>query len=356
MQSWDEGCSKVRRYEPSTAKPKNVGKKNETTGHQQAISEAKSRWNKKIDGGYFLESESKSDRIMPMLAQQYEDNKKHVYFPCGVSIKRDGVRMLAFKKNGELQLVSRKGKSFPMFGRMRKQLSYLFDAYSGDEQIIFDGELYNHDLPFKEISGITRTTKKVHENEELIHYYIFDIALVESPEMIYAERVALMNTLSKLMKNKKSLVHFVEYELADSHHDIMKAHNNYVSNGYEGIIVRDLNGKYEFDKRSKGLLKHKLIVDAEFEICGVTTGRGTESDAILFVCKWNENETFIVRPCGGIEERRKLMDQSKEFIGKFLTVCYQPEMVIGEDGNFVVNPYPEAPPRNGIGKDIRDYE
>lgn len=73
------------------SKGKNVGKKNETTPFQQAMSEAESKWKKQLDKGYSVERGGQSMAAKPMLAHKYEDHKKKITFESAyVQPKLDG--------------------------------------------------------------------------------------------------------------------------------------------------------------------------------------------------------------------------------------------------------------------------
>ena len=102
-------------------KGKNLGKKNETTPYEQALLEAQSTWEGKIDAGYAeklgnaqapsLASDNAvaaHKTISPMLAQDYHKQGKKIVFPCYVQAKLDGVRSIFFNN----ALTSRNGKPF----------------------------------------------------------------------------------------------------------------------------------------------------------------------------------------------------------------------------------------------------
>ena len=88
-------------------KGKNIGKVNETTPLDQAISEAKSKYNKKLDAGY-TKSIGKDDTtkqqtnenniILPMLALKYQESGHRIKFPCYIQPKIDGLRSTLQKK------------------------------------------------------------------------------------------------------------------------------------------------------------------------------------------------------------------------------------------------------------------
>ena len=125
-------------------------------------------------------------------------------------------------------------------------------------------------------------------------------------------------------------------------------HDEYVNDGFEGLIIRNLEGKYLLEKRSNDLQKYKSFEDAEFEIVGFKLGTGTEEGAIIFVCGVGD-QTFDVRPRGSIGERIEKAKRGNSFIGKKLTVRYQPSV---KQSDVDKNELPRFP----IGIEVRDYE
>jgi DNA ligase-1 len=111
--------------------------------------------------------------------------------------------------------------------------------------------------------------------------------------------------------------------------------------GYEGIMVRDLNGPYEINKRSKYLQKFKEFMEEEFKIIGYHDGTGDEKGAVIWDCEISSDKNVSVRPRGTFESRKKLFLEAEKYIGKKLTVIFQGYT---EDGSL----------RFPVGKAIRD--
>jgi DNA ligase-1 len=124
---------------------------------------------------------------------------------------------------------------------------------------------------------------------------------------------------------------------------VERYHNLYVSDGYEGIILRNFLGSYEQKNRSKNLQKFKKFMDSEFKIVDFTEGTGTEKGLIIFECITSDGSKFRVRPSMSFEERAKMFKKGKIYIGKMLTVKYF-EMT---DSDI---------PRFPVGLCVRDYE
>jgi len=84
---------KIRFIPKEIKKGKNIGKSNETTPFAQAVSEAKSAWNKKRDKNYelkIMDPNNYTPRIMlPMLAKDPDTGK--IVYPCYIQPKLNGV-------------------------------------------------------------------------------------------------------------------------------------------------------------------------------------------------------------------------------------------------------------------------
>ena len=369
---------KIREFPEIETTGKNIGKKNETSDHEQALSQAHTLWSKKQDQGYTIyqdttqntdaksDSDSKSTStqlavsdlsqtradtiLLPMLANKYhERGLKYLTLPFGISPKLDGIRVTAhFNKQGQINLYSRLGKPFSFLDGIRTSLQLLLQ---GRNDIIIDGELYSHDLPFNQISGAVRTKKTKSTSDHLIELWIFDIICHKDPLMGYGDRMDLLKSLETQYNERggNKNLRFVYYDVCHHHEDLDKFHQYYVEQGFEGIMCRNIAGAYLPKNRSNDLLKYKAFEDAEFTITGAKPGVGTERGAIVFECTCDAG-VFDVRPRGSIEKRREMYLSKHKYIGKPLTVRYQPHT------NQADQEADTGIPRFPVGIDVRDYE
>ena len=321
---------------------KNLGKKNETTKLEQAISDAQSVFNKKTDEKYTEDpsgiGKEHSDVLLPMLAQKYRQRKKHVKFPCWVQPKLNGVRCIAKVKDGNVTYWSRKGKEFTTLQHINEDIIKL----SRGKDIVFDGELFNPSLSFQDI---TRRVKKYRPMKtEDIQYWIYDIPVenVKFNERSTELEAMFMDYVGNEREDIKTAVN-TQTVFAENEEDIMRYHAKFCELGFEGTIIRNTDGLYKFDHRSNDLLKYKDWLDAEFEIVDCLEGTGLEEGCAVFRCKTKENKTFEVRPRGTRDKRKQWFNDMNNIIGKELTVRYQ---YLSEDG------IPIFP----VGIEIRDYE
>jgi len=333
---------------------KNVGKENETTAAEQALFEAESKWKKQLDKGYVDDLSAVDDVVyLPMLAQTFsklddktgkeKGRKKFIKYPCVAQRKFDGVRCFAsVNKNGEAVLESRKGKQFPHMDHLCDQIKTICEG----REIIVDGELYSDEIPFQRLVGLVkRKTLKEGDLEEMAKIKIraYDCVVKGEPELGFTHRYKYINTVIQDIVDCPDFV-MVENFMMQSEDDVKDFHDKFVREGFEGIILRNLDGKYALNKRSNDLQKYKYFMDSEYKIVGALEGEGRAAGTVIWVCEQPDTKaTFKVRPTGTEEERREWFEECDNYTGSLLTVRYQE---LTDDGI----------PRFPVGISVRDYE
>ncbi len=280
--------------------------------------------------------------VRPMLAQEFDFSKYEkagnsrsfkIAFPAFVQRKYDGIRCLAYMKDGKVILESRTGEPFEKFDLLRTQIETLFSKMSAEMRngFYWDGELYTNDIPFNEISGLVRMTVKHAkpadiEKSNKIHYYIYDCININHLEMNCKERYAFMdNYFKQFTKKELQMVHRVETEVAEEPCNVKSKHDAYVTQGYEGIMIRDMSGTYEVDKRSKYLQKYKEFNENEFKIVGFHEENG---GLVIWDVILPNGKTCACAPNASDAQRKEMFKNGDKYIGKMLTVYY-----FGEDAD-----------------------
>ena len=319
--------------------------KQKRTGKEQALFELESKRKRKLDEGYFpTEQEAHNTTVVrPMLALDFKKRGHDITYPAVGQRKFDGVRCLAtIDDNGDVSLKSRKGKEFPHMKHLRQQIAGLRDIPDGG---FLDGELYSDTLTFQEVVGLVRReTLKPGDEDKLkqISYRLYDIYDPADPNKGFADRYNKLALLAFQFSNKPNLI-ITENTRLENPSDVRKYHDQFVKEGYEGIMVRNNHGEYGLNKRSKHLQKYKVFFDQEFEIVGYEEGTGNDVGTVIWTCMTKEGNLFNVRPKGTREERAKYFQNGDDYIGATLTVRY---FEMTDDGI----------PRFPVGITIRNYE
>lgn len=310
---------------------KNIGKKNETSPLQQCIAETKKKWQDKIDKesysttepGLETSTEQSGGKVFPMLAHTYEPNtsknkKNNIEFPCYVQPKLDGLRCIFYLVDGKVMAQSRTGTYFDTMEHISAQLLPLMLK---TPDLILDGELYTMEMPFEELAGLIKKKKLSEEDEtklRYIKYYIYDV-VNDKP---YVERYAYIHrTIPKLSPN--NYLEVVSTRLINTQLEFKEAFGEYVAGGYEGIMLRNVQGLYKQNYRSHDLQKYKEFIESEYPIVGFKEAEGRDKGTVIWICSTVDGRDFSVRPRGSQAYRRECFQKGELFVGKQLTVIYQ---------------------------------
>jgi len=303
---------------------KNLGKSNETTPYEQAVSEAKATWTKKKDELYVENKvdivDTTSGFFLPMLAHKFSEQSAKIDFKAAVlQFKYDGFCALAKKENGIVYLWSRQGKLLEVPTEIRDELSVVLK-----EGETTHGELYNYGWGFQRLAS---AIKKRNADTPNLQYYIYDTPVLGKT---YKERFidrwgnvpsVLSPELVKIAGSTRLVL--APTQVVTDPETIPEIMATSLSLGYEGLMIRNINSNYTFKSRSYNLQKIKEFLDAEFEIIGGKEGTGRESGTVVFKCITDAGVEFDVRPRGTVEERSVMFDNLNSYIGKKLTVRYQ---------------------------------
>ena len=120
------------------------------------------------------------------------------------------------------------------------------------------------------------------------------------------------------------IVKGVPFKIAHNEEEVRESIGQYMQEGYEGSIIRNFRGIYEYGQRSADLLKWKLFVDCEAKIIGVEKDKNGEGVLICeekdgTQCKCKLKGTFAVRN----------YEKCCSYVGKFITIKFQQRTVDG---------------------------
>lgn len=305
------------------AKPKNIGRANSTTGEQQAEAEINSLYTKRIKMGaaYSLEELAAKPKMFdPMLAVKYEDVKNKLTFPLWTQPKLDGYRCVV-KSDGMWSRGREKIVSCP---HIFEELEFIFKSLPN---VVFDGELYNHQFKdnFNKLSSligkdVNITPITLAETAELVEYHIYDFCMDDSS--LFRERYHALKLFFADHSFKK--IKLVETNQIKNDDELNSYLNIYLADGYEGQIIRSDTHPYETGKRSKSLIKNKNFHDEEFIVIDLIEGRGNWSgkakSALLQLPNGNTCEAGIR---GNEAYLTMVLREKHKYIGKPAKVRYQ---------------------------------
>ena len=276
--------------------------------------------------------------IKPMLAHKYDDSRVDWSQPVYIQPKLDGVRCV-FTKDGAF---SRTGKQFKNVAHIELALLSFF-KHSPD--VILDGELYNHKLKndFEKIISLVRKQKPTADDrldaQHLVQFHVYDY--ISAP--VYDSYKTRMQQLVT-SDIYDAQIKYVPAKLVDSYNYARDLHATFLSEGYEGSIIR-LNGLYKHG-RSYDLMKFKDFSDTEATIIGYELGKGKRQGTLgKFLMQDDEGIEFGCPPGKGYNynDLANMLLNINDYIGQRATFTYFQRTKAGSY-------------RHPLFKTIRNYE
>jgi len=279
-----------------------------------------------------------SKKFSPMLAKDYKEHKDRISFPAYVQPKLDGVRLIAgpVQTDGSILFRSRtdKNSSSSIHPDLKKAISKGLP-----EGILLDGEMYAHNVAFQDLVHMYKKP-----DADMLSYHVYDMYDPENPDLPFEERTRQLQAILSPMARQTPYIVFVPTKVVRSQAELDAAHVDFVSNGYEGTMVRSRSAPYRMT-RTADLLKRKDFDTDEFRIVGAKPGKGAHLGAVVWDLEvpGKPGSRFHAVMKAPLNERRQMFQNKDRYIGKMLTVQFQGKSK-------------EGTPRFPVGIAIRDYE
>lgn len=291
---------------------KNLGKSNETTPEAQALLEAESKHKSQQDKRYYPTIEE-SETIfvkMPMKAKNFVEVGHLAIFPLYYQPKLDGMRTLITDiEKVNISTISKGGKDVKLPIQIRNDLLALHQE-TGIKEL--DGEIYLHGQFLQDIISNIRVDGNLTSKLE---FHIFDLP----SDKTFDKRVKDLESLKKVIdKLGLSFLKVVETRTLNSKEEGIHLLDQLEEFGYEGIMLRNTKGLYEYGYESSDLLKWKNMETAEafvYEVGFDKTGQG------VLYCRLPNGITFDCKMIG--KEDFRSYDSQRYFRGKWIMFKYQ---------------------------------
>ena len=290
--------------------------------------------------------------IKPMLAHKFDNSRVDWSQPVYIQPKLDGVRCLIKRVSdfpGQENLASFSVKAYSRTGKEFKNVRHITNALKGfflhSPDVVLDGELYNHKLKhdFEKIISLVRKQKPTDDDrrdaQHLVQFHCYDYI---SAPVYDSYKTRMQNLVTSSIYDAQ--IKYVPAKLVDSYNYARELHATYLSEGYEGSIIR-LDGLYKHG-RSYDLMKFKDFSDTEATIIGYELGKGKRTGTLgKFIMLDDEGIQFGCPPGKGYtyKDLAEILNNITDYIGKRATFTYFQRTQAGSY-------------RHPLFKTIRDYE
>lgn len=269
--------------------------------------------------------------IKPMLAKQSEKVTNTKIFDkiwLG-SRKINGTRCLMYWDGENIQTASRGGEHYNAATSHLREHPVLREIFQCNPTLILDGELYKHGKSLQQISGAARMEKNAYDCDWL-EYWIYDCIHLDELDKKASDRLAWLESLADTYKigfdpykeweEGELQLQFVPQVEVSGWDNMRKLHDEYVLEGFEGLVIRDPSKPYKPNGRTNDMIKIKQYIDETFKVVGYELGlRGSED--MCFICEMEDGRTFKAMPLGDRSVKAEYIDNFEEKYNGHLGDC-----------------------------------
>ena len=263
-----------------------------------------------------------------MRCDVYSDKtSKNIKFPAIVQLKADGTYREFNVQNGHVTSRSRSGEEY--------EYPVIFEQMKDFPNGIYTGELTVKGINNRaEGNGLINSDNPPHNDivVELWDYITFDeynqarLKDRKNPcKKPYMVRFTELKQFVNCDYNTYNNISIIPWFVVDNLQEALKITSDWMSQGFEGSILKDWNGVFK-DGTSKQQLKLKLEISAEMRIVGFHKGtKGTKREGKIGSLIFENDEGTIQGKCSGFTDKE--LDEisenfEKDYLGKIVEVQF----------------------------------
>jgi hypothetical protein len=269
-----------------------------------------------------------------------------IKFPAYAQMKMDGMRFNAIVRDGKCEFRSRNGKEILLLGNLEQE----FISLAGSIDCVFDGELLvmledDHQFADRQTgNGILNKANKgtiSAEQAALVHASVWDLipyvqfidGYCQTP---YSKRFSTLEAIVNKQSSKNKKIWAVTSTIVQTLEEAQGIFQEYLSLGYEGIILKDGNGVWE-DKRSKTQIKFKGELECDLKIVAVEEGSGKAVGMLGAIVCESADGIVKVNVGSGFNDAQRKQYWKENLVDKIVAVKYNSRIKnkVGEESLFL---------------------
>ena len=251
------------------------------------------------------------------LAQKFEEKRLKGKSEVAVEPKLDGIRCFAIVENGAALLYARSGKLISNFDEtIGVELAKLPEG-------CYDGEIMGKDF----IALMRQAYRKENVVTDGTYLSLFDyIPMSEwksrTSSMTCRDRYCELYDNLTSIEGLKYLRYIPRYVVPADYDSIKSWHDDFVQQGHEGAMIKDLDAPYKFG-RGPEVMKLKAFHDVDLKIEKLIEGTGKHSGKLGSVVVNYHGVEVQVGSGFSDELRESIWPDPDSFVGRMIEVRYQ---------------------------------
>ena len=267
------------------------------------------------------------------LAQDSADHESKMRGKKRLEVKLDGVRVLAVVNGQSVTLYSRNGKPFENFPQIAETIEncrgWFRNNLNSGGRFVLDGEIIGRS--FQEL--MRQAHRKSDARTDDMVYHIFDIIPLDDFERGFwnaqqHKRISILDRAADALRHKTTLLKImpgmeVDLDTAEGRSQMRQFADEAVKQGYEGIMIKDLDAPYQC-RRSSFWMKWKPTITVDLNIVGFEEGTGRNQGRLgAIICEGVDNGRDIrVNVGSGLSDsdRDEYWNARRDLVGRVVEV------------------------------------
>ncbi|MAG45557.1 MAG: DNA ligase [Nanoarchaeota archaeon] len=249
--------------------------------------------------------------MLALLVEDIEDGFKALGEPCQFENKIDGFRLQCHGSKGKVNLFTRRMEDvtsqFPDIVKFLKNVraeSYILDC----EAVGYDSKTGKY-LPFQSIS---QRIKRKYDIEDMakkfpMELFVFDVLYCNGKNLMSSNLKERREILERIIKEKKKEISVSEKLVTKDKKKAGEFFKKILKEGFEGLMVKNLESKYRPGRYVGGWMKLKNILEPlDLVILGAEYGEGKRAGwltSFIVGCKDGNKFLEVGRVSTGIKEK-----------------------------------------------------
>ena len=265
-----------------------------------------------------------NDISKPMKAKPFKANV--MQYPAFLQRKINGVRCIISKSLtpdglfGNIEDITIRSRGGIIYDVPHIKAQAALILAEDSEDVVLDGELYHHGSHVTSIAGAAKN--KDNPLNAKLQFIWFDLAMSGYTQ---DERTTMIQDRKYMAPN----IHTLETKVVYSDEEAINISENYIAEGYEGGIVRDMSAPYYFGGRRNNMLKIKKHLTTVILIIDIIPW-DKDPDVGVFVCKNDINNlTFNCNIMDTTQNRKMYLLNKEQYIGRKASIKYYERTING---------------------------
>ena len=277
-----------------------------------------------------------------MLAHDSANHEKKMVGKKFLDTKLDGVRVITIynDENNTVSMYSRNGKELHNFGHIAEEILNTV-ASTFKESMVLDGEVVSD--TFQDL--MKQVHRKSNVNATDARLALFDMLTLNEfqagkSELGCADRHKQLVELGKNLKEDSSMFVLEKIEVDLDTNEGQKTYTELnkkaVAEGYEGIMIKDINAPYE-SKRSHHMLKAKPFIEVSLEVVKTEEGTGRNVGKLgALVCQGTDDgKDILVNVGSGLSDvQRETFWETKDKLIGMMAEVRADAVTQNQDGSY----------------------